>query len=79
MAVENFLIKNKIKYCFVDSGLYDRATSEFYETNPVLARTMPTVRHNMWDIMLAHPDKQYMLYGGHFDEHIHKIFANQIE
>lgn len=78
LALENFLTKNKVKHCFVDSVLFQAAMAEYYQSHKVIANTLPQIKYSMWDILSKNPEKQYMLYGGHFSEEVHEIFANQI-
>lgn len=77
-SIENFLYRHKIRHCFVDSVLFKTTTREYMGSNPVMYGNLPRVSYCMWDILEENPTEQWIMYGGHFDERVHEIFAERI-
>lgn len=77
-AIENFLYRHKIRHCFVDSILFKSTIREYLHSNESMYGNLPKVSYCMWDILNEYPKEQWILYGGHFDERVHEIFAERI-
>lgn len=77
-SIENFLYRHKIRHCFVDSVLFKTTIRAYLDTNTAMYGNLPKVSYCMWDILEENPTEQWIMYGGHFDERLHEIFAERI-
>jgi hypothetical protein len=58
--------------------LFGTTTKEYLRNNEAMYGNLPKISYSMWDIMHEFPEEQWILYGGHFDELVHEIFAKRI-